>query len=71
VINKRELNDATISTNWEEIFPRLHLRDANMKANRQLQELTSYGGEPNPERLPLGLCEGDCDENSDVSSYCS
>jgi hypothetical protein len=63
---KREQDEARIAANWEEVFPRLHLRDVTIKSDRQLQDLTSYGGSPDPERLPLGLCEGDCDDDTDV-----
>lgn len=47
--------------------PTLQLRE-NFVSARALQELVSYGGKPDPERLPLGLCEGDCDEDEDVST---
>jgi hypothetical protein len=65
---KREQDEARTATNWEEIFPRLRLRDVTIQSDRQLQDLTYLGGSPDPERLPLGLCEGDCDEDTDVSS---
>jgi len=48
-------------------LPRLHLRETD-KDLRDLQDLTYYGGQPDSEHIPLGLCEGDCDEDSDVSS---
>ena len=60
-------------TNLEEAFPRLHLRDPQQQRQddgndqRELQDLVSYGGQPGVERIPLGLCEGDCDEDIDVS----
>ena len=52
-------------------FPKLHLRDRE-EESRHLQDLVYYGGKPDPERIPLGLCEGDCDEDADVSylQYC-
>ena len=33
---------------------------------RRLTQLQGFGGTPNSEYLPLGLCQGDCDEDSDV-----
>ena len=47
--------------------PKLHLREGFV-STRDLQELEFYGGKPDPERLPLGLCEGDCDDDTDVST---
>ncbi|CAB9510452.1 expressed unknown protein [Seminavis robusta] len=32
---------------------------------RRLQQLVGFGGEPNPSRLPLGPCQGDCDSDAD------
>jgi len=32
---------------------------------RQLQDLTGHGGDPDPNRLPLQFCEGDCDSDDD------
>ena len=51
----------------QEQEPMLQLRD-NFVSVRALQELVSYGGKPDPERLPLSLCEGDCDGDEDVSA---
>ena len=31
--------------------------------------LMGYGGEPNHSHFPLGRCEGDCDNDNDVSIY--
>ena len=47
-------------------LPRLHLRDDK----RNLVELEMFGGNPGDEFIPLGLCEGDCDDDDDVSSLC-
>ena len=44
-----------------------------VKIVRNLQglgELQGLGGNPGKEHLPLGLCEGDCDEDVDVSWSC-
>lgn len=39
---------------------------------RQLLPLQGFGGDPDPTRLPLQLCEGDCDDDSecDVGLVC-
>ena len=67
---KRDKEDkARATTNGEEIVPRL--RNENGKTNRQLQSLTFLGETPDPERFPLGLCEGDCDDDQDVSIHSS
>ena len=36
---------------------------------RRLPNLVGYGGEPAASHFPLQLCEGDCDNDNDVSSY--
>jgi hypothetical protein len=38
---------------------------------RQRITLVSYGRDPHPSYFPLGLCEGDCDQDSDVRSEIS
>jgi hypothetical protein len=49
-----------------EALPRLNLvREENKKRN--LIELEHFGGNPGDEFIPLGLCEGDCDDDDDVS----
>lgn len=59
-----EAEDAQdMRTNLDEAFPKLHLRDQE----RNLQELVYHGGKPDSMWIPLGLCEGDCDEDKDVS----
>ena len=35
---------------------------------RRLLELQGYGGDPDPSRFPLQLCEGDCDSDSDCDA---
>lgn len=35
--------------------------------SRHLTQLHSYGGDPGSQFMPLQLCEGDCDVDSDVS----
>ena len=52
---------------WDSLsLPRLHLRDDKQKRN--LVELEMFGGNPGDEFIPLGLCEGDCDDDDDVRS---
>ena len=45
--------------------------EAETRRLQQTPELTFHGGNPGSDRIPLGLCEGDCDEDSDVSFDCS
>lgn len=52
--------------NLAEALPHLHLRDDDDKRNLQV-ELEMYGGNPGSEFIPLALCEGDCDDDNDVS----
>lgn len=41
--------------------------NANNKRVLQLVELEGFGGDPSDNDLPLGLCQGDCDDDTDVS----
>ena len=51
-----------------EVFPRLHMHIRDDK--RKLTELESHGGNPDDDFIPLGECEGDCDDDKDVSIDC-
>jgi hypothetical protein len=45
------------------------VEEAESKATsilRRLVTLVAYGGNPDPSHFPLGQCEGDCDQDSDV-----
>jgi len=40
----------------------------NIRGRRKALQLVGYGGEPNANRFPLQLCEGDCDNDAEVRS---
>ena len=45
--------------------------NANKRVNKrvlQLVELEGFGGDPSDNDLPLQLCQGDCDNDADVSN---
>ena len=46
-------------------LPYIKIRSRTLQ---ELPQLTGLGGNPGTEVMPLGLCEGDCDDDSDVST---
>lgn len=44
------------------------IRGLKKKIPRKLQTLVGFGGEPDPSRFPLQLCQGDCDNDDEVCS---
>ena len=44
-------------------------RELRIVSRRHLDEpLVGYGGSPSDDNLPLGLCEGDCDDDRQVGN---
>jgi hypothetical protein len=40
-----------------------------LRHGRKLTDLEGFGGTPSQEHFPLQKCQGDCDEDSDVSGH--
>ena len=61
--------DYCVSTNdYEETNPHTATKTDNGGEGKSLPSLVGYGGSPSKDDLPLQECEGDCDDDSEVSA---
>lgn len=64
---KHRIEEMQQSSIINSTLPQLRLARTKQSRKRRLPRIVGFGGEPADRYMPLQICEGDCDDDNDVS----